>query len=83
MDVKNIFTSDLLLDPGVSFMEAKQMGLSFLKGTGPIPREMSFPVPKGASWHDLYDHIKFPSDGTKLPYDSIQKENSDPETSKS
>ncbi|KAF6734778.1 WD repeat-containing protein 90 [Oryzias melastigma] len=80
MDVKNIFTSDLLLDPGVSFMEAKQMGLSFLQGTGPIPREMSFPVPKGASWHDLYDHIKFPSDGTKLPYDSIQKENSDPET---
>lgn len=40
-------------------MEAKQMGLSFLQGTGPIPREMSFPVPKGASWHDLYDHIKY------------------------
>ncbi|XP_020567837.1 WD repeat-containing protein 90 isoform X2 [Oryzias latipes] len=80
MDVKNMFTSDLLLDPGISFTEAKQMGHSFLQGTGPIPREMSFPVPKGTAWHDLYDHIKFPSEGTKLPFNSIQKENSDPET---
>uniref|UniRef100_A0A3P9HM39 WD repeat-containing protein 90 n=1 Tax=Oryzias latipes TaxID=8090 RepID=A0A3P9HM39_ORYLA len=59
MDVKNMFTSDLLLDPGISFTEAKQMGHSFLQGTGPIPREMSFPVPKGTAWHDLYDHIKY------------------------
>lgn len=35
------------------------MGHSFLQGTGPIPREMSFPVPKGTAWHDLYDHIKY------------------------
>ncbi|XP_041829959.1 WD repeat-containing protein 90 isoform X2 [Melanotaenia boesemani] len=75
MAVKNMFTSDLLLDPGISFSEAKQMGLASSQGTGPIPREMSFPVPKGGSWHDLYDHIKFPSDGTKLPFDSIQKDN--------
>ncbi|XP_072229948.1 WD repeat-containing protein 90 [Leuresthes tenuis] len=74
MAVKNIFTSDLLLDPGVSFSEAKQMGLTSSQGKGPIPREMSFPVPKGGSWHDLYDHIKFPSEGTKLPYDSFQKD---------
>uniref|UniRef100_A0A8C7XN51 WD repeat domain 90 n=1 Tax=Oryzias sinensis TaxID=183150 RepID=A0A8C7XN51_9TELE len=59
MDVKNMFTSDLLLDPGISFTEAKQMGHSFLQGTGPFPREMSFPVPKGTAWHDLYDHIKY------------------------
>uniref|UniRef100_A0A3B5L079 WD repeat domain 90 n=1 Tax=Xiphophorus couchianus TaxID=32473 RepID=A0A3B5L079_9TELE len=64
MAVKNMFTSDLLLDPGES---------QTTKGTGPIPREMSFPVPKGGSWNDFYDHIKFPSDGTKLPFDSIQK----------
>ncbi|XP_053269712.1 WD repeat-containing protein 90 isoform X1 [Pleuronectes platessa] len=73
--VKNMFTSDLLLDPGVSFSEAKLMGLASSLGTGPMPRDMSFPVPKGGSWHDLYDHIKFPSEGTKLPLDSIQKGN--------
>ncbi|XP_030257051.1 WD repeat-containing protein 90 [Sparus aurata] len=73
MAVKNMFTSDLLLDPGVSFSEAKLLGLSSSQGTGPVPRDMSFPVPKGASWHDLYDYIRFPSEGTKLPFDSIQK----------
>uniref|UniRef100_A0A3Q3FLA8 WD repeat domain 90 n=1 Tax=Labrus bergylta TaxID=56723 RepID=A0A3Q3FLA8_9LABR len=57
MAVKNMFTSDLLLDP-VSFSEAKLMGLSSSDGTGPIPREMSFPVPKGGSWHDVYEYIR-------------------------
>uniref|UniRef100_A0A3Q2C7Z4 WD repeat-containing protein 90 n=1 Tax=Cyprinodon variegatus TaxID=28743 RepID=A0A3Q2C7Z4_CYPVA len=76
MVVKNMFTSDLLLDP------AKQRGLSSSQGTGPIPREMSFPVPKGSSWDDLYDHIKFPSEGSKLPFDSIQKEDLKPKSSK-
>ncbi|KAM7381807.1 hypothetical protein PAMA_012590 [Pampus argenteus] len=71
--VKNMFTSDLLLDPGVSFSEAKLMGLACSQGTGAIPRDMAFPVPKGSSWHDLYDCIRFPSEGTKLPFDSIQK----------
>uniref|UniRef100_A0A3Q2NPU8 WD repeat-containing protein 90 n=1 Tax=Fundulus heteroclitus TaxID=8078 RepID=A0A3Q2NPU8_FUNHE len=72
MLVKNMFTSELLLDP------AKQRGLSSSQGTGPIPREMSFPVPKGSCWNDLYDHIKFPSEGTKLPFDSIQKQDLNP-----
>uniref|UniRef100_UPI0037E729E7 WD repeat-containing protein 90 n=1 Tax=Semicossyphus pulcher TaxID=241346 RepID=UPI0037E729E7 len=80
MAVKNMFTSDLLLDPGVSFSEAKLMGLASSQGTGPIPREMSFPVPKGGSWHDLYDYIRFPSEGTKLPFDSIQKGDPKPDT---
>ncbi|XP_031699208.1 WD repeat-containing protein 90 isoform X1 [Anarrhichthys ocellatus] len=79
MAVKNMLTSDLLLDPGVSFSEAKRMGLASSKGTGPMPRDMSYPVPKGVSWHDLYDYIKFPSEGTKLPFDSIQKGNLQPE----
>ncbi|XP_038156856.1 WD repeat-containing protein 90 [Cyprinodon tularosa] len=78
MVVKNMFTSDLLLDPGITFNEAKQRGLSSSQGTGPIPREMSFPVPKGSSWDDLYDHIKFPSEGSKLSFDSIQKEDLKP-----
>uniref|UniRef100_A0A8D3BWJ5 WD repeat domain 90 n=1 Tax=Scophthalmus maximus TaxID=52904 RepID=A0A8D3BWJ5_SCOMX len=67
MAVKNMFTSDLLLDP------AKLMGLASSHGTGAMPRDMSFPVPRGVSWHDLYDYIRFPSEGTKLPFDSIQK----------
>ncbi|CAN9508568.1 unnamed protein product [Ophioblennius macclurei] len=80
MSVKNMFTTDLLLDPGISFSEARLMGLASALGTGPIPREMSFPVPKGCYWHDLYDHIRFPSEGTKAPFDSIQKDTSQPET---
>ncbi|KAI4807351.1 hypothetical protein KUCAC02_027163 [Chaenocephalus aceratus] len=81
MAVKNMFTSNLLLDPGLSFSEAKLMGLVSSEGTGPVPRDMSFPVPKGGSWHDLYDHIRFPSEGTKLPFDSIQKDPLRPEAS--
>uniref|UniRef100_A0A3P9PZA8 CFA20 domain-containing protein n=1 Tax=Poecilia reticulata TaxID=8081 RepID=A0A3P9PZA8_POERE len=61
MAVKNMFTSDLLLEPGenLTFSEAKLRGLSSCRGTGPIPREMSFPVPKGGSWNDFYDHVKY------------------------
>ncbi|XP_043935318.1 WD repeat-containing protein 90 [Protopterus annectens] len=70
--VKNLLTSDLLFDPGMSFSEAKHSGVLF-HGTAPMPRDMTFPVPKGESWHDLYDYIRFPSDGSKMPYDSIQK----------
>ncbi|XP_062999035.1 WD repeat-containing protein 90 [Elgaria multicarinata webbii] len=70
--VKNLFTSDLLFDPAVSFSEAHQSKLT-LRGVSPMPREMAFPVPKGETWHDLYDYVRFPSDGSKLPFDSIQK----------
>ncbi|KAM9424099.1 WD repeat-containing protein 90 isoform 2-T2 [Pholidichthys leucotaenia] len=83
MAVKNMFTSDLQLDPGISFSQAKLMGLASSQGTGAMPREMSFPVAKGGSWHDLYDYIKFPSEGTKLPCDSIQKGHLHPEASSS
>ncbi|XP_037392227.1 WD repeat-containing protein 90 isoform X1 [Pygocentrus nattereri] len=73
MAIKNIMTSDLLLDPGLSFSEFRQAGMVLPEGTAPMPREMCFPVPKGSSWHQLYDYIRFPSDGVKLPFDSIQK----------
>ncbi|XP_056153043.1 WD repeat-containing protein 90 [Lampris incognitus] len=78
MVVKNMFTSDLLLDPGVSFSEAKLLGLASSQGTGAMPREMSFPLSKGSCWHDLYDYIRFPTEGTELPFDSIQKAYSTP-----
>lgn len=78
MAVKNMFTSDLLFNPGVSFSEARLMGLSSSRGTGPVPRDMAFPLPRGSSWHDLYDYIRFPSEGAKLPFDSIQKDRETP-----
>ncbi|XP_048351372.1 WD repeat-containing protein 90 [Sphaerodactylus townsendi] len=70
--VKNLFTSNLLFDPGVPFSEAHQSKL-VSSGLSPVPREMAFPVPKGENWHDLYDCIRFPSSGSKMPFDSIQK----------
>ncbi|KAM6299212.1 WD repeat-containing protein 90 [Aegotheles albertisi] len=70
--VKNLCTSDLVFDPGVTFSEARHADLAH-RGVAPMPREMAFPVPKGEKWHDLYDYIRFPSEGSKLPYDSIQK----------
>ncbi|XP_031416845.1 WD repeat-containing protein 90 isoform X2 [Clupea harengus] len=73
MSVKNTMTSDLLLDPGMCFSAMKRGGVVMEEGNAPMPREMSFPVPKGCTWHDLYDYIRFPSDGMKMPFDSIQK----------
>ncbi|XP_053550193.1 WD repeat-containing protein 90 [Bombina bombina] len=70
--VKNLMTSDLLFNPEVSFNEARH-NKPLPEGVNPMPREMAFPVPKGEKWHDLYDFIRFPSGGSKLPYDSIQK----------
>ncbi|CAJ0940944.1 unnamed protein product [Ranitomeya imitator] len=82
--VKNLVTSDLgvqprlkghsipALPPEVSYHEARQ-SKALQNGFAPMPREMAFPVPKGEKWQDLYDFIRFPSDASKLPYDSIQK----------
>uniref|UniRef100_A0A8C3RSM3 WD repeat-containing protein 90 n=1 Tax=Chelydra serpentina TaxID=8475 RepID=A0A8C3RSM3_CHESE len=56
--VKNLYTSDLLFDPGVTFSEARQAKLAF-HGISPMPREMAFPVPKGENWHDRYDYIRY------------------------
>ncbi|NXQ91014.1 WDR90 protein, partial [Nyctibius grandis] len=75
--VKNLCTSDLLFDPGVTFSKARQGDLA-CRGGAPMPREMAFPVPKGEKWHDLYDYIRFPSEGSQLPCDSIQKSCSGP-----
>lgn len=58
--LKNLFTSDLLFEPGVSVAEGKKMGLH-LVGLTPMPREMAFPLQKGSDWHDHYDLIRFPA----------------------
>ncbi|NXI51641.1 WDR90 protein, partial [Chloroceryle aenea] len=75
--VKNLCTSDLLFDPGVTFSEARHADLA-CRGVAPMPREMAFPVPKGRKWHDLYDYIRFPSEGSTLTCDSIRKSCSSP-----
>uniref|UniRef100_A0A8D2JFH7 WD repeat-containing protein 90 n=1 Tax=Varanus komodoensis TaxID=61221 RepID=A0A8D2JFH7_VARKO len=56
--VKNLFTSDLVFDPAMTFSEAHQSKLT-LHGISPIPREMAFPVPKGETWHELYDYVRY------------------------
>ncbi|NXY80532.1 WDR90 protein, partial [Glareola pratincola] len=56
--VKNLCTSDLLFDPGVTFSEARRAHLP-CRGVAPMPREMAFPVPEGRNWHDLYDYIRY------------------------
>ncbi|XP_039416096.1 WD repeat-containing protein 90 isoform X3 [Corvus cornix cornix] len=70
--VKNLCTSDLLFEPGVTFSEARLRDLSS-RGVAPMPRELAFPVPKGENWHDLYDYIRFPSEGSKVPCNCIRK----------
>jgi len=59
--LKGLFTSDIDYMPGISASEARKLGL-LDQGVSPLPREMSFPLPKGADWHELYDYIKFPPD---------------------
>lgn len=61
MFLKGLFTSDIDYMPGISASEARKLGL-LDKGVSPLPREMAFPLPKGADWHELYDYIKFPPD---------------------
>ncbi|NWV90442.1 WDR90 protein, partial [Machaerirhynchus nigripectus] len=56
--VKNLCTSDLLFEPGVTFSKARLGDLSG-HGVAPMPRELAFPVPKGEKWHDLYDYIRY------------------------
>lgn len=70
--VKNLVTSDLLFEPGITFSEARLSNL-VAHGASPMPREVAFPVGKDENWHDKYDFIRFPSDGSKMPFDSIQK----------
>ncbi|NWW21577.1 WDR90 protein, partial [Falcunculus frontatus] len=70
--VKNLCTSDLLFEPGVTLSEARLSDLSS-RGVAPMPRELAFPVPKGEKWHDLYDYIRFPSEESEVPHDCIRK----------
>ncbi|XP_054442774.1 WD repeat-containing protein 90 [Pteronotus mesoamericanus] len=73
--VRSLYTSDLCFDPAVTVAEARRAKLPVT----PMPREMSFPVPKGESWHDHYIHIWFPSGSSAAPPKLVQRSCSPPE----
>ncbi|XP_045705221.1 WD repeat-containing protein 90 isoform X2 [Phyllostomus hastatus] len=72
--VRSLYTSDLCFDPAVTVGEARRAKLPVT----PMPREMSFPVPKGESWHDHYIHIWFPS-GSSAASEPVQRSCSPPD----
>ncbi|XP_052262541.1 WD repeat-containing protein 90-like isoform X2 [Dreissena polymorpha] len=78
MHVKNIFTSDIQYEPGLTVEQVKRAG--GLSGVEPLPRELDYPVMKGDRWHDLYDMIKFPAEASNKPHDTIQFVSSEPST---
>ncbi|XP_071815143.1 WD repeat-containing protein 90-like isoform X2 [Apostichopus japonicus] len=70
--VKNVFTSDIQYEPGITVQEARDLGL-LTSGIQPLPREMSFPKPKGQEWEVLYNLLRFPNSASRVPFDSIQR----------
>ncbi len=72
MLVKNVITSDLLYEPGMTYAESR------LKSNGnsvAFPRELAYPCDKGENWHIHYDYIAFPSESYKRPFDSVGQSN--------
>lgn len=59
MLVKNCFSSKFLYEPASMNHTAKQAGLK-CTGMRALPRELSFPLNKGESWHEKYDFIMIP-----------------------
>lgn len=67
MLVKNVITSDLLYEPGITHAEAR---LRSTTGAA-FPRELAFPCEKHENWHLLYDYVSFPSESFRKPFDSV------------
>ncbi|CAF0733971.1 unnamed protein product [Adineta ricciae] len=74
--VKNCFTSQFLYEPGIDNDTAKRSGL-VRAGIHSLPRELSYPIEKGESWHDKYDFIMFPNTSSLMgkspsePFDKV------------
>ena len=74
--VKNCFTSQFLYEPGIDNDTAKRTGLTNA-GIRSLPRELSYPINKGESWHDKYDFIMFPNSSSLMgknqnePFDKV------------
>lgn len=77
MFLKGVFTSDVDYQPGLTSSEARKLGL-IAEGIIPLPKEMAFPLPKGAEWQTLYDYVRFPpaKTGTRLGIITSVKEKS-------
>jgi hypothetical protein len=75
MMVKNCFSSQFLYEPGSTNHTAKQIGLK-CTGIRSLPRELSYPIIKGESWHDKYDFIMIPNPSSlmdKHPNETFDK----------
>lgn len=76
MLVKNCFSSQFLYEPGIDIDTAKRTGLTHA-GIRSLPRELSYPIGKGESWHDKYDFIMFPNTSSFIgknqnePFDKV------------
>ncbi|CAF1001384.1 unnamed protein product [Adineta steineri] len=76
MLVKNCFSSQFLYEPGIDNDTAKRTGLT-RAGICSLPRELSYPITKGESWHDRYDFIMFPNSSSLMgknqnePFDKV------------
>lgn len=76
MLVKNCFSSQFLYEPGVDNDTAKRTGLTHA-GILSLPREFSYPIGKGESWHEKYDFIMFPNTSSLMgknqnePFDKV------------
>ncbi len=66
MLVKNVVTSDILYEPGLTFAEAKLRN----GAVSSFPRELAFPCEKCDNWHVTYDHVAFPGESSRRPFDS-------------
>jgi WD repeat-containing protein 90 len=56
MLIKNIITSDVLYEPGLTGAEARA------RHSSAFPRELAYPCDKFNAWHDLYELVLFPSE---------------------
>ncbi len=76
MLVKNCFSSQFLYEPGIDNDTARRTGLTHA-GICSLPRELSYPIGKGESWHDKYDFIIFPNTSSLMgknqnePFDKV------------
>jgi hypothetical protein len=59
MMVKNCFSSQYMYEPGSVNHMIKHTGLK-CAGLRSLPRELSYPINKGESWHEKYDFIQIP-----------------------
>lgn len=74
MLVKNVVTSDIMYELGVSYAESRLRTSSAGSQMVAFPRDLSFPCEKHQQWNDLYDHIIFPGThnaSSNRPSDSV------------